>query len=279
MLGKGCKGTFVYPGTLMSSGKSIAVKKMFAGIFDLREAKKLKILDHPNIIQCFAVEKKGDFIFLALQLCEKTLRRCVEENDFGREDSGIKRLTCLKEITGAVVYLHDRKICHRDIKPDNILLSISSPQHFVLADFNTAREASSTESVSTQGTFIGTPGYMAPEVCKLGKKPVVVKSDIFSLGCVFYYTLTDKGHPFGSVTDLHTCQSNITDAKPPAVAESDFLECVWTKPIIEKMVSSLPDQRPSGKEVMKALEVRAFLRYNPQNHSFRAYSQMNCCRS
>ena len=257
MLGKGCKGTKVYQGTLKSSGKSIAVKKMFAELFDLREANRLRRLEHPNIIKCFAVEKEGDFIYLALELCEKTLRRCVEENDFGREDSGIKRLTCLKEITEAVVYLHDRKICHRDIKPENILLSISSPQRFVLADFNTAREASSTESVSTQfGTFVGTPGYIAPEVYKPGEKPVTVKIDMFSLGCVFYYTLTDKGHPFGSVKHLQKCQGNINNSKEPAFVEADFLECVWTKPIIAKMISSLPDQRPSGKEVMKALEVR-----------------------
>ena len=257
MLGKGCKGTVVYPGKFVSSGKIIAVKKMFAGIFDLKEAKRLRHLDHPNIIQCFAVEKKGDFIYLALERCEKTLRRCVEENDFGRAECGIERLACLKEVTEAVVYLHDRRICHRDIKPDNILLSISNPKRFVLADFNTAREASSTESVSTQiGSIVGTPGYIAPEVYKSGENPVTAMMDIFSLGCVYYYTLTDKGHPFGSIKHLHTCQGNIISAKEPAVVEADFLECDWTKPIIEKMISFVPNQRPSGKEVMKALEVR-----------------------
>ena len=257
MLGEGSKGTTVYPGTLKSSGKSIAVKKMFNRIFDRDEAKRLKDLEHPNIIQCFAVEKVGDFMYLALERCKKTLARCMVENDFTREDSGVERLKCLKEITGAVVYLHDRKICHRDIKPDNILLSASTPQRFVLADFNTAREASSADAKSTQiGTIVGTFGYIAPEVYRPGEEPVTVKMDIFSLGCVFYYTLTDTGHPFGSVDHLKKCQRNINNGEEPALVEADFRECVWTLPIIERMITSVPVQRPSGKEVMNSLEVR-----------------------
>ena len=256
MLGRGSKGTIVYSGKLGSSGKSIAVKKMFAGMFDLKEAKRLKQLKHPNIIQCLAVEKKDEFIYLALELCKKTLRSCVEENDFALLDSGVERLRCLKEITGAVGYLHERRICHRDIKPDNILLSASGPLRFILADFNTAKEASSTESASTQfGSAVGTTGYIAPEVYKPDER-ITVKIDIFSLGCVFYYTLTDKGHPFGSIKHLKKCQGKINNAQQPSLVEDDFLEHPWTKPIIEQMISFHPDQRPSASDVLKALEVR-----------------------
>ena len=255
VLGKGSKGTMVYPGTLISSGKKIAVKKMFAGMFDLKEAVRLRQLEHPNIIKCFAVEKKGEFIYLALELCDKTLRRCVDENSFGRRENGIERLECLKDITRAVVYLHERKICHRDIKPDNILLSASPPLRFILADFNTARESSSSESASTQfGSIVGTNGYIAPEVFRPGEK-TSVKMDIFSLGCVFYYTLTDKCHPFGSVEHLKTCQGKINHGQEPSLGD-DFLECAWTKPVIKEMVSFHPKQRPSGTKVLKALEVR-----------------------
>ena len=256
LLGKGSKGTMVYQGTLRSSGEHVAVKTMFAGIFDLKVAMRLKNLQHPNIIKCLAVEKKGKFICLALEVCQKTLRRCVEDNDFSRLDSGVERLRCLKEITGAVEYLHERRICHRDIKPDNILLSASGPLRFILADFNTAKEASSTESASTQfGSVIGTTGFVAPEVFKPNER-ITVKIDIFSLGCVFYYTLTDKGHPFGSVESLKKCQANINSAQQPSLVEGDFLEHPWTKRIIEQMVSFHPDQRPCATDVIKALEVR-----------------------
>ena len=255
MLGKGRKGTIVYTGKLRSSGKSVAVKKMFAGMFDLKEAKRLKQLKHPNIIQCLAVEKRDEFIYLALELCKKTLSSCLQENEFGRPDSSVERLVCLKEITGAVEYLHECRICHRDINPDNILLSASGPLRFILADFNTTKEASLTESASTQlGIGVGTTGYIAPEVYKPDER-VTVKIDIFSLGCVFYYTLTDKGNPFGSIKQLKKCQAKINKACPPSLVEGDFLEHPWTKPIIEQMVSFHPDKRPSATDVLKALVV------------------------
>ena len=251
LLGKGSKGTMVYQGTLRSSGEHVAVKTMFSGIFDLKVARRLRKLQHPNIIKCLAVETKGKFIYLALELCEKTLRRCVEENDFQRPDSGVERLRCLKEITGAVEYLHERRICHRDIKPDNILLSASGPLRFILADFNTAKSENSTQGLSA----VGTEGYIAPEAYKPHDK-IIFETDIFSLGCVFYYTLTDgKGHPFGSVETLKKCQININNAQPSSLVEADFLEHPWTKPVIKQMISFRPDKRPCASDVMKALEV------------------------
>ena len=66
-------------------------------MFDLKEAKRLKQLKHPNIIQCLAVEKKDEFIYLVLELCKKTLRNCVEENEFERLDSGVDRETGVPE--------------------------------------------------------------------------------------------------------------------------------------------------------------------------------------
>ena len=252
LLGSGSKGTMVYRGTLRSSGEHVAVKVMFARIFDEKEGRRLRELQHPNIIKCLAIEMQGDFICLALERCQKTLRRCVEENEFARLDSSVERLRCLKEITGAVEYLHERRICHRDIKPDNILLSASGPLRFILADFNTAKSENSTQGLSA----VGTEGYIAPEAYKPHDK-IIFETDIFSLGCVFYYTLTDgKGHPFGSVETLKKCQINIINAQPSSLVEADFLEHPWTKPIIKRMISFHPDQRLSATDVMKALEVR-----------------------
>lgn len=228
---------------------------MYSGMFDVKEARRLKKLEHPNIIKCFVVEERADFIYLALELCEKTLTKCVQDNDFGRQDNGVERLGCLKDITRAVVYLHQvHGICHRDIKPENILLSASSPKKFILADFNTARQTGSTESASTQyGSIVGTNGYIAPEVYEPSER-VNVRMDIFSLGCVFYYTLTDKGHPFGSVKPKK-CQANIKSKQKPLLIDNAFLDCSWTKPMIEDMVSYHAEQRPTAEVVMKALEV------------------------
>ena len=117
-----------------------------------------------------------------------------------------------------------------------------------------AWESSSTESAWTQlSSPVGTNGYIAPEVFRPGEK-TSVKMDIFSLGCVFYYTLTDKCHPFGSVEHLKKCQGNINHGQEPSL--DVFLKCAWSKPIIREMLSFHPKQRPSGKRVLEALEVR-----------------------
>lgn len=79
----------------------------------------------------------------------------------------------------AIYYLHNQKILHRDLKPQNIFLRFERIQ---LGDFGIAKMLDSTQDIAT--TCIGTPYYMAPEVFK--SKPYSYKSDIWSLGCILY---------------------------------------------------------------------------------------------
>ena len=154
------------------------------------------------------------------------------------------------------MYLHDRRIYHRDIKPENILLSESDPKRFVLADFNTAKDVSSGESSSTQLGPVGTMGYIAPEMYSAPIGANLEKADIFSLGCVFYYTLSDKGHPFGSVKELKDCQANINSANPPSLVEAAFVEHARVKSIIAEMVLHDAASRPNAEKIKEELEVR-----------------------
>ena len=225
---------------------------MFGGIFDAGEAEKLRNLDHPNIIKCFALEEDKNFFYLGLEFCEKTLTLCLKEKTFQRRESGLDRLECLKQITGALVYLHGHGICHRDIKPDNILLARSSPQRFVLADLNIAKYEGSVASMTVN--LAGTPGYMAQEIHE-GNLHFPAKADMFSLGCVFHFTLTKMGHPFGSYKDLKKCQNNIRKAMPPQLLESDFREHVWIMNTIQQMILHEPSKRPDADNVLQSLEV------------------------
>ena len=252
LLGKGSGGTEIYKGKQISCSREVAVKKMFKGIFDVGEAKKLRRLDHPNIIKCFTWGEDKHFLYLGLELCQQTLALCLEENDFQRREGGLDRLECLKQVTRALVYLHDHNICHRDIKPDNVLLACSNSRRFVLADFNIAKHESSVASMTVN--LAGTPGYIAREIYE-GVTRFPAKADVFSLGCVFYFTLTEMGHPFGSYRVLKKCADNIRRAMPPQLVESDIREHVWIMKIIEQMVKHDPLQRPDAKEVLRSLEV------------------------
>ena len=226
---------------------------MYRWNFDASEAKKLRSLKHSNIIRCFALEEDEDHFYLGLELCQKTLTLCVKENDFQRRESGLDKLECLKQVTSALVYLHDRNICHRDIKPDNILLACSSPQRFVLADFNMAKHEGSVAPWAVNP--VGSTGFIAHEISK-GDTRSPAKADVFSLGCVLYFTLTKMGHPFGSYKDLEKCQFNINHAKKPEFQENDInRELLWIVKIIERMTKHDPSERPDAGKVLQSLEV------------------------
>ena len=252
LLGKGSGGTEIYKGKQISCSREVAVKKMFKGIFDSGEAKKLRRLDHPNIIRCFTWEEDKHFLYLGLELCRQTLTLCLEENDFQRREGGLDSLECLKQVTSALVYLHEHGICHRDIKPDNILLACSNPPRFVLADFNIAKHEGSVASMTVN--LAGSPGYIAREIHE-GVTRFPAKADVFSLGCVFHFTLTKMGHPFGSYKDLKKCQDNIRRALSPQLLASDFREHVWIMNTIQRMILHKPTKRPDAEKVLRSLQV------------------------
>src|SRR5687768_4761483 len=103
----------------------------------------------------------------------------------------------LRDVAKALAYAHDRSIVHRDIKPDNVLLSGGTA---VVTDFGiskalvAARTRTEGPTLTQQGTSIGTPAYMAPEQAA-GDPAVDHRADIYSLGCMAYELLTGQS-PF-----------------------------------------------------------------------------------
>ena len=254
IIGTGCHGTKVYHGQLTSNGQKVAVKKMFKGVFDLGEAKKLRRCQHQNIIRCFAIHEEEDFFYLALELGEKTLMACINENKFDSNCGDLSIEKCFVEVASGVAYLHKNNICHRDIKPDNILLMAENDEYsfyrFVLADLSCARDVPSGETISTQST-VGTPGWMAPEMCEVGCRRTL-KVDIFSLGCVYYYTVTKK-HPYGGDGETTICQNNINKKQSPSNYIKHFPNYIGSSELLLRMVHADVEKRPSASEVLEHL--------------------------
>ncbi len=125
----------------------------------------------------------------------------------------------LYQIACGVQYIHSKKLIHRDIKPDNILISCTVPVLMKVSDFGLSKPTSS------QGTFTlsgikGTKYWMAPELllpapANSDEVEVTtrgsVQSDIFATGCVFFYFIQRGNHPFG---DQYTIEKNIVENKP-----------------------------------------------------------------
>ena len=215
-LGQGAMGT-VYLGRDPSIQRQVAVKTLNYEQFTAEELKDVKArffreaeaagkLSHPNIVTIYDVGEDHDMAYIAMEL--------LDGNDLAhycRKDNllQVKRvINVIAVVAGALGYAHSRQVVHRDIKPANIML-LENDQVKV-ADFGIARVISSSKTQT--GVIFGTPNYMSPE--QVAGKRVDGRSDLFSLGVVFYELLT--GHkPFtgDSMTALLYAVSN-ADCQP-----------------------------------------------------------------
>jgi predicted Ser/Thr protein kinase len=155
----------------------------------LREARAMAKLNHPAIITVFDFGQRDGLYFFLMELVDgPNLRQVVRSGELTPEQA----LVIVPQICDALQYAHDQNVVHRDVKPENILLT--SQGHVKIADFGLAKLMGTEESDYTlTGTrqVMGTPHYMAPEQME---KPHQVdhRADIFSLGVVFYEMLTGE---------------------------------------------------------------------------------------
>ena len=125
-------------------------------------------------------------------------------------------VSVLRDVTRALAYAHGQGVVHRDIKPDNVLLSGGTA---VVTDFGIAKaisaaRASSNDTALTQlGTSVGTPAYISPEQAA-GDPNVDYRADIYSLGCMAFELITGQT-PFAGRTPQRTFAAHLTEAPPP----------------------------------------------------------------
>jgi tRNA A-37 threonylcarbamoyl transferase component Bud32 len=154
----------------------------------LTEMKVTASLQHPHILPLFDSGTAGGQLFYVMPVVEgDSLRdRLARERQLPIEDA--VRITT--EVASALDYAHRHGVVHRDIKPENILLHDGSA---VVADFGIALAVSNAgdKRLTQTGLSLGTPQYMSPEQAT-GDRNVDGRTDIYSLGCVFYEMLTGE---------------------------------------------------------------------------------------
>ncbi|NTV13832.1 MAG: CHASE2 domain-containing protein [Desulfobulbaceae bacterium] len=226
-IGKGAIGT-VYLGRDPKINRKVAIKTLRYDEVDSEQLKEIKErffreaeaagrLSHPNIVTIFDVGEDYDITYMAMEYLDghDLSGHCRKENLLPAKVV----LNIIIRVAFALDYAHKHNVVHRDIKPANIMLTEKG--HVKVTDFGIARL---TGGDSTQtGVILGTPNYMSPEQV-LGKK-LDGRSDIFSLGAVFYELLTgDK--PFKS-NNIGNLMHNIASAKfrPIKEAKPDVPDC------------------------------------------------------
>ncbi|MBC8204167.1 serine/threonine protein kinase [bacterium] len=148
----------------------------------VREARACAQINHPNIVEIYNFHISQKDAYLVLEYVDgKNLHQVMSEKRLPLELS----LAIIVEICKGMAYAHERGVIHRDIKPQNIL--VSKEGQVKISDFGLATLEDSP-SLTYQGVVIGTPAYMSPEQAA-GKK-VDFRTDIFSLGVVFFEILS-----------------------------------------------------------------------------------------
>ncbi len=154
----------------------------------LREISFLSSIDHPQIGKLLDFGETEWLVYYVLDYVSgPNLREHLAR--VGRVSSS-DTLHITRDLLGALAYAHAKRIVHRDVKPDNIVLS---PNGAVLLDFGIARAIaeSATDRLTRSGFAVGTSAYMSPEQVQ-GDIDIDERSDIYSLGCVLFECLAGR---------------------------------------------------------------------------------------
>mgnify|MGYP001032617077 FL=1 len=202
VLGQGSQGTTVFEGTFQQ--RPVAVKRMLKNY--IQEAKQeiqilLKADGHPNVVNFYAWEEDSTFVYIAFEKCCGTLSDFVEHFSMGKKkrkkflaqfQHPPHKLNLLKGAALGLAYIHSLNIVHRDIKPMNILIDFQG--NAKIADMASGKTLKTDQSSFGTKAY-GSLGWQSPEVLLGLRRTKAV--DVFSLGCTFYYCLTNGKHPFG----------------------------------------------------------------------------------
>lgn len=201
-----------------------------------REAQTLATLSHPNIVGCHDILATDQGTFLIMQFVPGQLSVRDLLIRFGRLSEAVVARIAVDTVRG-LAYAYKKDICHRDIKPDNLLIyrEDSAPPHapedvfrspsarVMICDFGIARDP--VPEAGGDGSILGSPAYMAPEQA-FDRGHVDFRADIYALGSTLYQLLTGK-RPFAGANSIETVRlkldADLPEPRRDGVSVSD--EC------------------------------------------------------
>ncbi|MCK8058057.1 MULTISPECIES: Stk1 family PASTA domain-containing Ser/Thr kinase [unclassified Fusibacter] len=204
------------------------------GRFD-KEAKSAASLQHPNIVNIFDVGHDGDVHYIVMELVNsRTLKEFIQSHDVFLRNDQIIHIAL--QVAEALQMAHDKGIIHRDIKPQNIL--ITDEGVIKVADFGIARAATSSTMVNTNEA-IGSVHYASPEQSRGGF--VDKRSDIYSFGILLYELATGRV-PFEGDTPITIALKHLKEeVVPPSLVN------IHLNPALEKMIMKSIQKEPARR--------------------------------
>jgi serine/threonine-protein kinase len=218
----------------------------------LREIAIAAQLHHPHIVPLYdSGEADGLLYYVMPYEPGHSLRdRLARDGPLSVGDA----ITVLCDVCDALSYAHERGIVHRDVKPDNVLLT---GRHAMVTDFGVAKamteSARAAGTPTTRGIVLGTPAYMAPE--QISADPHVdQRADIYAVGVVAFELLTGKPPFDGEVQDV--LSAHLTETPPPVAALRPDVPASLSECIAKCLAKQRADRWPSAEALRSCLEGR-----------------------
>jgi serine/threonine protein kinase len=214
-----------------------------------REARSAARLTHPAIVRVYLVLFEANHDSIVMELVEgRTLAKLLDEDGPLPPEPA---MTFFRDIALGLAEAHSHDIVHRDLKVENVMVTADGPfpGRPKILDFGLAKQLTTTESsLSLSGALLGTPYAMSPE--QAGSEKVDHRSDLFSLGVLFYHTLTGQS-PFRAGTHLATLARVLTH-HPPPVAELDARIPLALSDLLVRLLHKDPEHRPQSAVAVNA---------------------------
>jgi len=254
-LGRGGMGV-VYKGHETSLNRYVAIKVLADALAHdesvkerfLREARSMASLNDPHIIQIYFIgEDDGQTYFVMEFVDGESLGSVLKREGKLTPEQSAK---IIHQTAQGLATAHDKGVIHRDIKPGNLMLT--SRGMVKIADFGIALSTQDfSKKLTSTGEFVGTPGYLSPEVCQ--GKPVDQRSDIFSLGIVLFECLAGR-MPFTDESPLGLMLEVVKAQIPDVCSLNKDVDAELSR-ILTKMVAKEPaDRYQSCQELVADLQ-------------------------
>ncbi len=255
-LGAGGMAT-VYLATDLRHNRRVALKVMRPDLAAtmgstrfLREIQTAAQLQHPHILPLHDSGETGGFLWFVMPYVEgESLRtRLARQGELPVGEA----VRLLRDVVDALSHAHANGVVHRDIKPDNILLS---GRHAMVTDFGVAKavdEATGRNAVTTAGVALGTPTYMAPEQAAADPH-VDHRADLYALGVVAYELLTGQP-PFTGTSAQQILGAHVTQAPKPVAEQRATVPPALAAVIMRCLAKKPADRWQTADELLAQLE-------------------------
>ncbi|KAK4045554.1 hypothetical protein OUZ56_033178 [Daphnia magna] len=250
-------------------GREVAVKRVELRFVNEKEEEALRALDHPNVVKLLHCDSNDDFRMYVLELCDASLDQLfLEPNHPKKYDGPMPRyIHVFLQLASGLKHIHSKLIIHRDIKPQNVLISKtpasrSNEVTIKWADFGLSKSVDERGYHSWSGVR-GTKNWYAPEVLEISnnikeaeeakKLRGTVKSDVFALGLVFGFLFLKGEHVYGS--SEREIYDNVIAKQPINLKKTDgeLLE-IYQNNLLQKMLENDPSKRMTSAEVVEQLK-------------------------